>query len=814
MPYGSLMTAASSGLVRVLWASLVVILLVSCSGLPFLGKPAHVDAEPEDAPAVTAVAAESPPSVGDVAEPEAAKPPRMEVTRTRVVPGDVSSDTARRTDWATDDPTSADSTRLLDAVSQPQLQDAPVLPEGLLVGLASDRVAVKIDCCGEPVRLFNQAVQHELESTAVISAWSSDGSGKAAPSLFFLQAAALKDQQQATALAARLGEALGTQASAVFDAQTDLYKVRVGPTRDRQSAEQLKPRLEQLGYRDPWIVREANAASSVGFVAAVNVDEEARTVRFEGRHLLVESPSSTVRFGGVTYRGRLLLFVNDRAQINVINAVDFEDYLRGVVPKELGPALYPELEALKAQAIAARTYTLKNMGEFLAEGYDICSTPRCQVYGGMSAEHPLSDRAIKETEGEVLVATAQASEAVTEIVDAMFSASCGGHTENVSSVFPLKGEFYLRARPCVEGGLDTLTTQSQNRAQLSLADAVVGALASADKSSAGRREGDAKAQFQLDLLALADAAQIVPPKDRLRSFAAKETRRYLASTFDLFLDRQWFEPSSAAHQAALANTDRADLARAFAELAVLAPSARVEEPLRGALVMGLAKALGLVDFSKARVLGADGNGSSLQVAEQELNLQSTVPLFLEVSGTMQPRTNLATFPGDPLRVVTVKGQTVAIISDSAGHGRSPILAKPWNRFRSRERLQALVSERYPGFELADLEIISRGDSSRVERLDLVASDGRRESVQGLEVRWVLDLPDTWFTAERSSRNGAQGWSFSGRGRGHGVGMCQVGAYGMAVMGVGYEDILEHYYSGASVVDATVGPARFPWAETN
>ena len=115
------------------------------------------------------------------------------------------------------------------------------------------------------------------------------------------------------------------------------------------------------------------------------------------------------------------------------------------MPRELGPGAYPELEALKAQAIAARSYTLRNLGEFADEGYDLCGTPRCQVYGGMDDEHPLSDRAIRETAGEILAYAGQP-------IDALYSATCGGHTENVEVIFPLKRAPYLRGVPCIEAG--------------------------------------------------------------------------------------------------------------------------------------------------------------------------------------------------------------------------------------------------------------------------------------------------------------------------------------------------------------------------
>ena len=63
------------------------------------------------------------------------------------------------------------------------------------------------------------------------------------------------------------------------------------------------------------------------------------------------------------------------------------------------------------------------------------------------------------------------------------------------------------------------------------------------------------------------------------------------------------------------------------------------------------------------------------------------------------------------------------------------------------------------------------------------------------MRWTLDVPDTWFHVERVDKPGSHGWVFRGRGWGHGVGMCQAGAFGMAVRGPSYREILEHYYTG-------------------
>jgi stage II sporulation protein D len=116
-----------------------------------------------------------------------------------------------------------------------------------------------------------------------------------------------------------------------------------------------------------------------------------------GVGLTLAPVAGVVRWGDRSYRGNLQLRARgDR--VMVINVVDLEDYLRGVVPSEM-QASWP-IEALKAQAVAARTFALSSLDP---EGsYDLCATIDCQVYRGMEVEHPRSDRAVAETEGIVV----------------------------------------------------------------------------------------------------------------------------------------------------------------------------------------------------------------------------------------------------------------------------------------------------------------------------------------------------------------------------------------------------------------------------
>lgn len=135
---------------------------------------------------------------------------------------------------------------------------------------------------------------------------------------------------------------------------------------------------------------------------------------------------------GKGYRGNLLLRQRaDETGLEVINHVPLESYLLGVVGAEMHS--YWEPEALKAQAVAARTYCLyiKNRrGKH--RDWDVSATQANQVYRGLSAETKTVQQAVKATTGEVLVCEQDGHE---EIFCTFYSSSCGGHTENAENVF-------------------------------------------------------------------------------------------------------------------------------------------------------------------------------------------------------------------------------------------------------------------------------------------------------------------------------------------------------------------------------------------
>ena len=149
---------------------------------------------------------------------------------------------------------------------------------------------------------------------------------------------------------------------------------------------------------------------------------------------------------GKRYRGRLRLVVNeDGRTFSVINLVPLEPYLAGVVGAEM-PS-YWEPEALKAQAIAARTYCLYTKNRFgVNRNWDVSSTQASQVYRGLRAESAQVWRAVTDTNGVVLMAPAALS-IQRGLFPAYYSSICGGHTEACQSVF---GEAFgpLESVPC------------------------------------------------------------------------------------------------------------------------------------------------------------------------------------------------------------------------------------------------------------------------------------------------------------------------------------------------------------------------------
>ncbi len=135
--------------------------------------------------------------------------------------------------------------------------------------------------------------------------------------------------------------------------------------------------------------------------------------------------NSRISVGGKEYRGKILI-VNVSGKLNIINALPVEDYLKGVVPHEIGKLDSSMFEALKVQSVAARTYAYRHYNSRSSLGFDVYATVQDQVYNGSSGESPLTNAAIDSTRGLVLTYNGN-------LVEAYYHSTCGGYTEGVET---------------------------------------------------------------------------------------------------------------------------------------------------------------------------------------------------------------------------------------------------------------------------------------------------------------------------------------------------------------------------------------------
>ena len=160
--------------------------------------------------------------------------------------------------------------------------------------------------------------------------------------------------------------------------------------------------------------------------------------------LVVRSDDGLVTIGERTYRGIGEVWLNSGGTLAGINELPLEEYLYGVVPRELPPVPYGLPEAQKAQAVTARTYALANLGKRGSDGYDLLPTTGDQVYGGYEDEHPVSTEAVDATTG--IVAVHQGS-----LITTLYHSTSGGWTANSEDVYSAVVP-YLRGVPDAERG--------------------------------------------------------------------------------------------------------------------------------------------------------------------------------------------------------------------------------------------------------------------------------------------------------------------------------------------------------------------------
>jgi stage II sporulation protein D len=199
---------------------------------------------------------------------------------------------------------------------------------------------------------------------------------------------------------------------------------------------------------DNAVIRSASLHDPLRFVGRCTVtmkgrDRIAASPESGGSHeamlpctLSVESGSGCIALGKERFRGSMI--IAGRKVFTVINCCDMDDYLRGVVPLEMGKRGGAELEALKAQAIVARTYAYLRMERHAAESYDVVETVADQVYGGAGVEAEETDLAVSATHDQVLVWH-------DSLAEVYYHSTCGGRTASIAEVWGKPYCEYLRS---------------------------------------------------------------------------------------------------------------------------------------------------------------------------------------------------------------------------------------------------------------------------------------------------------------------------------------------------------------------------------
>ena len=521
-----------------------------------------------------------------------------------------------------------------------------------------------------------------------------------------------------------------------------------------------------------------------------------------------------------TYRGLLEVRPGTGMTATVVNVVNLEDYLRGVVPNELSPQAFPEIEALKAQAVAARTYALAHLGEYSSRGFDVCATPACQVYKGQSSEHPLTDRAVAETAAVIATWRGRA-------IHAYYTSTCGGHTEDGGAIFD-DDEPYLRGVDCEPEG----SSRQPIRGRAAFSKEVLAA------------PGAVRDVALLFALGVLDAEELksarltgIPHDSELRGWMERlKTALHRSGcssgiggslarrgNFAQFLVSSlcWQEraerllaPGDPAYLLQAEDASEIEGGEERRALALLVHeglvSPHADNTLRPGAALTRLEVLGLLAGAALKVgPPALREGELVSVAEGELRvlhgeqaeahaIDESVSLIRDLEGVHSSARELTLSIGDRV-VYVLRDERVAYLE--VEQSRRGMAADRSSRYYNWEvRLTPAEVEkaiaRYGNVgRVRDLVPRRLGVSGRVVELAVAGSAGEL-LLKGLKVRWGLGLRENLFVIDREVGGaGVERFVITGKGWGHGVGLCQVGAFGMAQAGSSYEAILRHYYSG-------------------
>jgi stage II sporulation protein D len=647
------------------------------------------------------------------------------------------------------------------------------------------------------------------------------GAGEKLTEKYVILLAHAKEAEEAEQLAASYRAKFGGNVYVTADSESEssgVFEIRLGDFLTRGDALAKVAQLNAAGTKDVWIDRERILEEPSRPIWMLIGSELKSLSRESELYFIPANPQSFLTLNGRDYRGFLVLSGTPRG-IVVVNYVNLEDYLKSVVPGELSPGQFGAIEALKAQAVAARTYALKNMNRFDRLGYDLVNTPASQLYVGMASENPLSNRAVEETKGEVVRYKGQ-------LINALYTSTCGGRTEDAENVFSGRPVPYLKSVEC--SAEEPKEWRLETKAPV-VPIMVDGRNASLDVAyliglgivplGAAPLDFHQNATFEEAVEWVRDARRLVGVKDQ--GFVPNASGLDFINMAGLLVDafgwqdriRQLLLPGEVdfllKDLPQVQGKARGPMAYCF-QSGLIPASVRTGDPTRPVSRAELAVALTRIvkdhkDFFKTGKFRSAKKGT-VEVGQdfnrRTLSLSNHIRLLRTIDGETTFATKLILLGGEDIRWLERDGQ-VAYLEifyppNSNVLDRSSLYNR-WQVSRSRTELEKLLNRYYPVGSLIDIEVLKRGESARVVDLK-VKGTAATSTVHGFQIRAALGLRDTLFVVDRTydERGQVDQFIFSGRGWGHGVGLCQVGAYGMAVTGAGYKDILKKYYTGVKI----------------
>ncbi len=663
---------------------------------------------------------------------------------------------------------------------------------------------------------------------------------------FRVELARMAKREDALRAATEIREATGAEAAVTQDAATNSWRIQVGSDLSASKAAELRAQLEDAGFATATVVESRGTQAAATRNAVSNTTRPASLLSAPTREVVAYASGSSkifstsapvtfasenessapVRFNEKPYRGRLEVFANRSGTLTVVNVLGLEDYVRGVVPNELSPGGYPALEAQKAQAIAARTYAVRNKNQFASQGFDLLPTTRSQVYGGLSTEHPLSTRAVEETRG--LVATYH-----DEPINALYTSTCGGRTENAENIFN-EATPYLRGRECsLEGHahLSSFTIKSSRdlpdiRDEANVGLARYGALLDIHGFNLGTKQltdnwlgaPASAAEVRNWLAAVARMTrQTVPAVTDDVTRAPAFSTALAAAVFgearaDTLLDNADVEYLLSFRDADnIPAQNRADVAWLIRDgLLPLFPDATLrprEVMTRGRVVRAVASTLearGFFGLQKGTTRPTTGGAMILRSQknrDQPISVDSDSYLFRAFGDNAYQMRSVSLVGGEPVTFhLNTRGEVDYLEVRPAPNGAAADRSSPfanWTAAMSVGEVQTKLSRWSRGIgALTDLRVAARGSSRRATDLLIIGTNGTAH-LRGGRIRSALGLREQLFVIDRRYDDSGRlvGFTFTGRGWGHGVGLCQVGAYGLARQGLTYDKILKAYYTG-------------------